>query len=80
MQIQSFYKYKKNDPVRCKFIRGKYCRENIPMGKILPWGAELSNLQYEKYGKGRITGLLLLTHQNCGDWPEILWAAKLQVL
>ena len=30
-------------------------------------GAEFSNLQYGKYGKGRITGLLLLTHQNCGD-------------
>ena len=36
-------------------------------GKIWPEGAEFSNLQYGKYGKGRITGLLLLTHQNCGD-------------
>ena len=42
-------------------------------GKHLVWknnwqgGAELSNLQYGKYGKGRITGLLLLTHQNRGD-------------
>ena len=36
-------------------------------GKIWPGGAELSNLQCGRYGKGRITGLLLLTHQNCGD-------------
>ena len=34
------------------------------------FGREVPNYpicNMEKYGKGRITGLLLLTHQNCGD-------------
>ena len=85
MQIYFSYKYKENDPVRCKFnlftnikrtiqCDANLSAENIELagetsrwGKIWPGGAEFSNLQYGKYGKGRITGLLLLTHQNCGD-------------